>query len=61
MTTSIGIRPPRTFSPPSSWTLLWSNERQREHEQKDHHQDDHQYGEFPVYPPSPAPYPSVTS
>jgi hypothetical protein len=53
MTTSIGMSPPRTFSPPSSYTLLSGNERQREHEQKDHLQDDYRYGESPVYPPSP--------
>jgi hypothetical protein len=53
MTISIGMSPPRTFSPPSSVTLISSNERQREHNQKDHHQDDDQYRESPIYPPPP--------
>jgi hypothetical protein len=53
MTMSIGMSPPRTFSPPPWETLFSRNERQREHEQKDHQQDGYQYGESPVHPPSP--------
>ena len=53
MTTSIGMSPPRTFSPPSPEASVLSNKRQQEHDQQDYRQDGDHYDESPIYPPLP--------